>query len=306
MIYYRDADTRFCYVVMRSDISAFAKFKGFLEKEKYFDYETPYGYGGPLSDDTIPEESQKRFLREMTEYSMENGVVSQFIRFHPLLANHKSMPDVFETRYLHDTIYINTDYPDLIMENMESKNRNMVRKAVKSGVTVERREIGDYSDFIPIYEETMKRDGAAEYYFFPAEYFRSQMNLKEYACIFYAMVEKQPIAGAMMYFNDKFMHYHLAGTLTEFRKYSSNNLLLYEAAKWACEKGIKRFHLGGGMALDDSLFGFKKQFNKNGRLPFVVGRTIFDPACYQKLLYFRKTIDPDFYMDNERMIQYRA
>ena len=68
---------------------------------------------------------------------------------------------------------------------------------------------------------------------------------------------------------------------------------------------MSKLHLGGGMAPDDSLFGFKKQFNKNGRREFWVGRGIFDPAAYQELLALRKSADPAFDPDNGFMIQYR-
>lgn len=306
LIEYVDDSCHFCYVVMESDISNFAAFQGKIEAEKYLDWETPYGYGGPLSDDKVSENSQRHFLNELMTYCTEHNVVSQFVRFHPLLGNQEILPFVIETRYLRDTIYMDTSSPELIMSNMDSKNRNMVRKAIKNGVSIEVKSIADYSDFIPMYEETMRRDKANDYYIFKESYFKSQEQLKDNACIFYALREGIPIAGSILYFNDKFMHYHLAGTYTEYRKYSSGNLLLYQAACQASERGIKKFHLGGGMEADDSLFGFKKQFNKNGRLPFVVGRTIFDNRAYTKLMHLRKEVDPSFDMGNNRMIPYRS
>ena len=102
------------------------------------------------------------------------------------------------------------------------------------------------------------------------------------------------------------MHYHLSGSYNEYRQYSAGNLLLYEAACWGSESGIQYFHLGGGMKPNDSLFGFKKQFNKTGSIPFVVGRTIFEETSYHTLLNLRKQIDPEFDINNELMIQYRS
>ena len=291
---------------MKSDIANCPKFKNRIKHGQYYDLETPYGYGGPLSDSSISEESQKRFLNEMIDFSKDQKIVSQFIRFHPLLSNHELAPRVFETRYLHDTIYIDTASPELIVKNMDSKNRNMVRKAIKNGVTIERKDIGDYADFLPIYLETMEKDKAEDYYFFGEEYFKAQLRLKENACIFYALIKEKPIAAAIMYYNDRFIHYHLAGTITEYRKYAPSNLLLYEAACWASQNGIKKFHLGGGITQDDNLFAFKKQFNKNGRLPFVIGRTVLNPESYGQLMQLRKENDPTFNMYNSRMIQYRA
>lgn len=305
LIEYIDEESHFCYVVMKSDISECVAFKGKLEKGKYYDFETPYGYGGPLSDSGVSEESQNRFQKEMMAYCEENKIVSQFVRFHPLLGNHEVLPTVIETRYLRDTIYIDTSSPEVIMENMDSKNRNMVRKAIKNGVSIVCKPIDEYSEFISMYEETMLKDDADDYYTFREDYFEAQEMLKGNAYIFYAVQEDKPIAGSIMYFNDKFIHYHLAGTHTEYRKFSPSNLLLYEVACWASERGIQKFHLGGGMEPDDSLFGFKKQFNKKGRLPFVVGRTIFDRKIYDELLMIRKQIDSDFDMENGRLIQYR-
>ncbi|MCR5304225.1 MAG: peptidoglycan bridge formation glycyltransferase FemA/FemB family protein [Lachnospiraceae bacterium] len=306
MISFEDGDDRFCYVVMQRDISEDPKFESHLEPGRYYDLETPYGYGGPLCDHPVSGQAQKKFITEFTEFAKNRRIVSQFIRFHPLLYNHEVLPAVIETRYLHQTVFIDTSSPELIMANMDSKNRNMVRKAQKNGVTILRRPIDDYHDFLPIYEETMRKDDADDYYFFDGKYFEQQINLKDNACIFYAMREGCPIAAAMMYYNDRYMHYHLAGTRTDSRKYSPGNLLLYEAACWASSRGIRQFHLGGGMEEDDNLFGFKKQFNKNGRLPFYIGRTIFDKCSFDLLKDLRKQINENFDTDNSRMIQYRA
>ena len=291
---------------MKKDIAEDPRFAGYLEKGRYFDFETPYGYGGPLTDHPVPADVQERFLCELQEYAEAEGWVSQFVRFHPLLGNQNAMSDVFEIRYLHDTVYMDTESPEIIMTNMDSKNRNMVRKAVKNGITIVQRPIIDYYDFIPIYETTMKRAQAADYYFFDEEYFKAQAELKNNSCILYAMKEGKPVAAAILYYNDRYMHYHLAGTLTEFRQFAPGNLLLYEAALLACKKGIHSFHLGGGMTQDDKLFGFKKQFNKNGRLPFYIGRTIFSKDVYKELMEVREKSDPGFNVGNTRMIQYRA
>ena len=156
-----------------------------------------------------------------------------------------------------------------------------------------------------MYVETMEKNGADPYYLFNGEYFESLGSMKENACIFYAVLEGKPISSSIIFYNDRYMHYHLSGSCTEYRKYSPSNLLLYEAACMASQMGIRQFHLGGGMSPDDSLFGFKKQFNKQGRAPFVVGRTIFDTKAYADLLCIRKSVNPEFDMENGFMIQYR-
>ena len=305
LICYENGAERFCYVVMQSDISNTSQFAGLLEKDSWYDWETPYGYGGPLTDGKISETTQQKFLSEVQEYCRDHHVVSQFIRFHPLLKNYDVLPSVIETRYLRDTIYMDTASPEIIMQNMDSKNRNMVRKASKSGITIQQRPVSDYGEFITMYAETMKKNGADAYYTFDEHYFASLTAFSDNAFILYAMLDGIPIAGSIMFYNDRYMHYHLSGSRPEYRKYAPSNLLLYDAACRACELGIKQFHLGGGMTQDDSLFGFKKQFNKNGRSSFVVGRTIFDQNAYRALLLIRSNANPEFDPENGFMIQYR-
>lgn len=305
LIYFENGADRFCYTVMQSDIADAPPFLGAFPKGKRFDWETPYGYGGPLADRAVSEESQRIFQQEIIDYCGEKGVVSQFVRFHPLLKNYDTLPSVIETRYLRDTIFIDTASPELIWSNMDGKNRNMVRKAQKNGVKIVKKSMEDFDEFLSMYAETMEKNGAEAYYVFNRDYFRSLSAMADYAFILYAVYDGIPISGSIMYYNDRYMHYHLSGSHTEYRKYSPSNLLLYEAACWAAAHGIKQLHLGGGMAPEDSLFGFKKQFNKNGRASFVVGRTIFDQDTYKKLLDIRKDRDPNFDVDNGFFIQYR-
>lgn len=306
LLYYSDDDCQIGIVAMKRDVAYSNRFKGMLEFGKYYDLETPYGYGGPLSNvDAISEKSQRFFYEELKEYCISNQIVSMFVRFDPLVFEDNNMPLVIESKYLRDTIYIDTTSEELVVKNMDPKCRNMFRKAQKSGVTIKKKSLLEYEDFIPIYNETMDNNVAEKYYYFKDEYYRVVSNMNENGCIYYAYLNEKPISAAIILYNDDNMHYHLSGTLTDYRKYSPGNLLLYEAAIDACHMGISRFHLGGGIEPGDSLFGFKKQFNRNGHLPFIVGRSIFDNKSYEELLDRRQELDKEFNRNNEYMIQYR-
>ena len=54
-----------------------------------------------------------------------------------------------------------------------------------------------------------------------------------------------------------------------------NNLLLYNVALWGAKNGFELFHLGGGVFDNDSLFSFKKSFNKNGVFDYYIGSNVF-------------------------------
>ena len=182
----------------------------------------------------------------------------------------------------------------------------MVRKAQKAGIQIVSRPIADYEPFFQMYRETLQHHNADHYYYFSEKYFdHLRESLQDNATIFYALLDSKPICGAIFLYNEKTMHYHLAGNHMEYRNLPAGNLLLYEAALWANKKGIVNLHLGGGLTQNDQLFGFKKQFNRNGRLPFYIGRTIFNRPAYDYLLWIRKQLDPEFDIDNDFMIQYR-
>lgn len=296
---------RLCYVVMQRDIADSGLFGEYLAKEELYDWETPYGYGGPLIEGDFSEKDWEEFRQAIFSYCRQEGIMTQFIRFHPLLQNQTSLPNWIETRYLRETIAMDTGDSEIIWNHMDSKNRNMVRKALKNEVQIIRKPLSEYEFFASMYLQTMQRDGATEYYYFKKEFFDALTELSEYGQIFYALRQEQPIAAGIILYNQSFAHYHLSGGFAEGREFSPMNLLLYEAALWASRQGIKSFHLGGGIQAEDNLFRFKKQFNKFGKLPFWVGRTIFDSEKYQELCRIRKQICPHFDLENNYMIQYR-
>lgn len=298
---------RFCYPIVEKDIADFVKFKGRLNKGELFDWNTPYGYGGPLCDSTsLTEKQQQVFKSELYKLAAERKVVSQFIRFHPLLQNQTVCDKAIENVYIKDTIFIDLDTEEDLLVQMDSKNRNLIRKAQKNGIIITHDKGEHIEEFMRIYAITMDRDNATDFYYFPKSYYGyMKQNMSNETEYFYAYKDGKMVAASIFFYNKSSMHYHLSANLVEYRTFAPTNLLLYEAANWGRAKGIKKLHLGGGVGVEDSLFHFKKQFNKNGRIGFYIGRNIFDLNGYNKLLQLRKSICGDFDIDNSYYIQYR-
>lgn len=307
LLNYEGNKGRFCYPIIEKDIADSFELFGDMPRGLYFDWNTPYGYGGPLSDERYLDlTEQEDFKKELFALAKSRNVVSQFVRFHPLLQNHTICSNVIETVYVKDTVFINLETEDDLMKQMDSKNRNLIRKAQKNNVVI-RHDKGQFVDeFIRIYETTMDRDGAREFYYFPKSYY-------EYVCqhmtdqteFFYALKDEKIIAASVFFYSGSTMHYHLSGNYVDYRTYAPTNLILYEAANWGRSIGLKSLHLGGGLGAEDSLFHFKKQFNRNGRIGFYMGRNIFNYEKYQELLTKRKELDAAFDMNNTYYIQYR-
>ena len=307
LLYWKGEKMEICYAVMLQDIAAFAGFYGSLKKGRFFDMTTPYGYGGPLVKGEVTQGDVEGFVRDLEEECKRQNIVSQFFRFDPLVEGQGAFFKLFEAKSLKDTVYMDLESEEVIFKNMDPKNRNMVRKARKNNVEIFSDSGEHLEDFIRIYNATMERNQAEDYYYFKRDYFEYlQRELKHNMVYFYAVWEQKIISAAMFFYNENFMHYHLSGTLWEYRKLASVNLLLYEAALWGSRRGIQKLHLGGGMEKDDSLYGFKKQFNRNGAVPFTIGRYIFDQDTFQELVEKRAKADCNFDAAKPFLIQYRG
>lgn len=307
LIYYQSEQMRIAYVVQQTDIADFPSFEGVLDRKRYYDWTTPYGYGGPLIEGKQDETELQKFEKELEQYCKENRIVSQFSRFHPILQNQEILSRTSDVLYLKKTVCIDLADKETIWENMTSNCRQNIRKATRNGIKIFWDHGEQLERFIYVYESTMSFHDAEEYYFFEKQYFQYIIdNLKENMCIFYAAYEEMVVCAALLLYNGEYIHYHLGGTLSEYRNLGAMNLLLYEAAKWGEEKGIRVMHLGGGVQAEDSLLRFKKQFNRNGLLDFCIGKTVFMQEIYDELVEIRKRKDKDFMEKKHLMIEYKS
>lgn len=287
LIHYTSAEGEAVNVVMLRDIAESDNFVGKLQKDTYFDLSTPYGYGGWLLSNDFSEKNINSLNKEYTDYCKDNNIISEFVRFHPIFNNKEFMKNVYNVVEMGNTVYIDLKSSEIIWKNITSKNRNMIRKALKSGVKIYF-GLSDsiLNDFIKIYKETMDRDNANSYYYFGENFYKSMLtDLKNNCICFYAKYRDEIIASSLFLLKDKKMHYHLSGSKTEYMRLAPSNLLLYEAAKWGSENGYKTLHLGGGVGSgEDGLYKFKKSFNRNNPTKFAIGKKVFITDQYQYLI----------------------
>lgn len=280
--------------VMRRDVAKDPHFAGKLPEGKYFDLATPYGYGGWL----VEGEGDKAPLFAAYEaWCRKNSAVSEFVRFHPVLANHEAVRDGYEIAALGGTVAMDLSSPETVWANLTSKNRNVIRKAQKNGLRVYQGRYPEiYETFREIYNATMDKDRAEAYYYFAPAFYKCVLNdLPQNAQVFYARAEDGTVAAAsiMLTANGR-MSYHLSGSRRELQHLAPTNLLLYEAALWGCANGCRTLHLGGGVGSgEDSLYQFKKAFYRGEPRRFHIGRKVFLPEIYQELTAMRTDLPED-------------
>ena len=243
------------------------------------DIQSPYGYGGPLAnteDADFLKEADAAFRR----WADENGVVAEFVRFHPMLENWKYYGGRHE--FDRHTVWIDCAEPDLLMR-YEVRQRTAIRKAIKAGVVARWLDREELCDMFPgFYIEAMKGIHAAEFYFFPRAYFERLLSLPFISGIA-AFLDGVPIAMSL-FMAEGIGEYHLSGKNAEGARHSASNLLLHEAAQGMRELGVERLYLGGGSSTraDDSLFFFKSGFSA-ARAEFRIGKRVLAAEPYEQL-----------------------
>lgn len=299
LLYYEGDGLRAIYVYMRRPTSI----------PGVYDSVTPYGYGGVLFEGDCSQEKAESFWKAYVKAMKEEAIVDSFVRYHPVLNNAVAMRTISDVIDLGKTIAIDLSSPEMIWDNIISKNRNMIRKAEKNGVEIlHGKDPSLYGEFRRIYNATMDKDHAEKYYYFGEGFYDSiRKDLYDNHELFYAVYQGQIIAMSIILFANKQMHYHLSGSLIEFRNLAPSNLLLYKVSLWGYEQGFKTFHLGGGVGSgEDNLYRFKAAFNKNSNCQFSIGKQVFDQIKYDELVKIRIESDRLFDASSLYFPLYRA
>ena len=158
----------------------------------------------------------------------------------------------------------------LFNQVIHSKRRNMIRKALKSGV-----EVRTFSNekglelFWPILNELHRRIAFKS---FPFEYYKKIINefgAKKQAYILVAVKGKIPIAGIFIIGNKKYMHYYKGAGLSKIKNEGQSELLQWEAIKLSKSTGVKYYDLCNlEKEKLPSIYRFKTGFSKQ-LIPYV-------------------------------------
>lgn len=290
LFYYQTNGLRAMTIAMKRDIASSPIFKGQIEANRFFDLITPYGYGGFIFEGDFNEQALRDLEEAYTSFCSKIKFVSELVRLRPFSKNLKLEEAIYKVRPLGKTVTIILDTSEQIWQDLSSTRRRVIRKAVKQGVTVYwGRSPEMLETFIALYQATMLKDKATDYYYFGQDFYASVLeDLKHHLMFFYAEYKGEVIASAMILFANHRMHYHLSGAKVAYNHLSPTSCIIYEAACWGSENGYHLFHLGGGLASrEDELYRFKKNFNKHSNTSFAIGQKIFDEDVYQELLSIR-------------------
>ncbi len=249
----------------------------------WFDIETAYGYGGPVAntdDGVFLAEAHEAFR----EWCREQGVVAEFVRLHPLLRNERWLDPAVEVAHDRQTVSLNLADFDMTHLPFDSGTRYMLRRAERLGIKVHAQAAGEgsFARFRTLYDRTMDRLLADDYYRFGDDYFAGLCDLVADSGLLLAAEQAGEWAAAAVFLKGPtWLHYHLSASDPDKRLPGAINLLLCAAAERGRKEGLTRLHLGGGRtrSSEDSLLAFKRCMGTDSH-SFYVGKRIHNAGAY--------------------------
>jgi hypothetical protein len=257
-----------------------------FENKTYYDVISPYGYSGPLYNESMSRGYLIHFWEAVDAWYQENNVVSEFMRF-SLNHNHQFYNGILVPTLTNVRGHILE--PDLQWQSFKQKVRNNYRKSKHAGL--EARFYRDSLDekalvsFYKIYTETMTRIGADSSYFYTLNYFKKLISLSHNNFVLVLIFKDElPISGELILIAGNTLYSYLGGTLSDYFQYRPNDFLKLEVMRWAFDHGFVYYLLGGGRQDGDSLYHYKKSFFVNDPdVIYYTGRKIINTKVYNDL-----------------------
>ncbi len=147
--------------------------------------------------------------------------------------------------------------PDRMWKRFNAKLRNQIRKAIKSNLTVSWHDQKGVADFYEVFATNMRDLGSPVH---SQRFFTAVLEeFPENARLLLVHQGNQTIGGGVCLFFKDTILVPWASSLREYFALCPNNLLYWEAIRWGCEKGYRRFDFGRSSP-GSGTYHFKKQW----------------------------------------------
>lgn len=305
MLHLNDGKHHFCYPFILTQIGD-NRILG-AQFSDYADVSSVYGYSGPYANTNDPDFINEAWIL-IDEWLTNRNVIAEFTRYSPFLKNtnfraHGTKLEI--NRKLAFSML--TNKPD-VFSLLDSKTRNMIRKAEKNGLIFsELEERGSIKAFRELYNTTMERNKPEKFFMYDEAYFSkmSKLNQKGYLKIYGVRENNQIIAAAMVLTVRSAAIYHLGCSNEAGLKSGASNLLLFKIHQELIKNGVTSFNLGGGRAAvdEDPLLRFKCK-NSIGTSDYFIGKRVINSRIYKQIKDIYLLYDPSIQSEN-RIIYYR-
>jgi len=261
----------------------------------WLDAVSPYGYASPVYHDGVTEEELKQAFADYIEAGAKAGLVTTFIRLHPLLSKKMTSEKVAMAISGNINSALNTSGATVSIDltqsegeldqQLRSNHKRNIKSLCAAGFTTSVDNWDDYPLFRHLYSQTMQRVNATAYYQFGETYFhrlRDCLGSALHLCT--VMANTGDVAcGGLFTKVGGIVQYHLGATADDYSNCAPSKLMFYAVRKWAKSEGARILHLGGGLGgKRDTLFEFKRGFATHVH-PFHTVKIIHNDPIYRQI-----------------------
>lgn len=302
---WQDSNNFLFYPYLKKSINQF----GYVLGQEYYDISGAYGYNGPTGIVT-DSEFLTNFNQALQKHLRDSNVVTEFVRYCPVTANR-----IFHT-YTNQIDVLDNVYVDLSLglewiwkESFESTVRKNVRKAESYGLITDIKQGRDISEndlalFLSIYTSTMTRNEAADFYYFPIEFYNSIIkNLGDQVLLATTFLENTAISTEIVLMDGQTGYSFLGGTLSQYNLYRANTYLRWEIMKHLFKLGVSKYSLGGSAVRGDGVYNYKKRFARGCENPFYIGTYVHLPEVYAEIQSQWRDLHPQAAQQHTQKIQ---
>jgi len=148
----------------------------------------------------------------------------------------------------------------LLLSSFEEPRPRNIRRAIRAGITVQRRQDGDALNFLyDTHIENMRAIGGVpkKKSFFDA--IPGMMNEEEWS-IHVGIKEGQPVAALLTFSFNRTVEYFTPVIREEFRSTQALSLIIYQAMQDSIKGGFDTWNWGGTWLVQDGVYDFKKRW----------------------------------------------
>lgn len=165
-------------------------------------------------------------------------------------------------------------------------DRRQVRRNLEDGYELRlvpgaETSAAERAGFLDLYEQTMRRTGAAPHYFFGAEYFDLVLAAERTWLALVTAPGGELAASSIAAVSDGFLHYYLSGSADAHLRDSPMKNVVAALTELTAELGLP-LNLGGGLRRGDALEEFKRGF-ANREIAWHTSELVCDPEAYARL-----------------------
>lgn len=253
-----------------------------FEKNVYYDLITPYGYSGFVYE---KEETFKEFIGLFREKAIKLNYITEVVRQNPYIDIHIADYDIITAKTTFGVTLTNLNTLNEYLHNTHPDNKRGFKIALKNKLLF---KVEDFNEanlmkFKVVYDQNMCFLKSDTYYYFNSDYYNALFNIHNQ--LFFANVYKETllIASYLIIKHDKFLHYHLGGSLLEYRHIRPNNFLHCKIIEYGILHKFHLYHLGGGVNEKDTLCAFKKKIATT-TFNYIIYKNVLNPAIYDRII----------------------